>query len=182
MRSADKKMEIIRKTAEMLSSVEDSADVTTRNIAEKAGINPAMVNYYFGSKDGLLKAALSFMNGDRPEQNHDVDGTRKAMFDYLVRTCESSIQYARFGLNRDAAAFSKDVMEISSKLIEMKKTFDKNASKEDAAPIFKTVCFLMTASADPEGFAEYSGTDIRIKGQLRLLVSNQLDILLGDAL
>jgi len=182
MRPNEKKKEIIHKTVELLSSSDGAAELTTRRIAENAGINPAMVNYYFGSKDSLLKATLSFMNGDRTEQNHGTDGTRKAMFDYLVRMCESSIQYARFGLNGDAAAFSKDILEISLRLIDMKRTFGKNASKEDAAAIFKTVCFLMAASADPGGFAEFSGVDIRIKSQLRLLVSNQLDILLGDSL
>jgi hypothetical protein len=64
----------------------------------------------------------------------------------------------------------------------MRRAFGKTVSKEDAVLIFQTVCFLKTVSADPGGFAEYSGIDVRIKGQLRMLVSNQLDILLGDAL
>lgn len=34
--------------------------VTVRDIANKAGINIAAVNYYFGSKDNLLKEALTY--------------------------------------------------------------------------------------------------------------------------
>jgi hypothetical protein len=105
------------------------------------------------------------------------------MFDYLVRICESSIQYSRFGLSKDAASFSKNAFEASSRLITMKMLYDgKMPEAGDTISSFKMICFLMTASADPDGFAEHSGIDIRTKGQLRLLVSKQLDILLGDTL
>jgi len=184
MQSKEKMKEIIYKTAELLSSADSGTDITTRNIAENAGINPAMVNYYFGSKDNLLKEAFSAMEGDHPVGvPGDRDGSRKAMFDRLVKVCVTSIQYAKFGLSNNTASFSKDALETSAKLIEMKRLHDGAAPDEnDTDLIFKTVCFLMTASADPEGFAEYSGIDIRERSQLRLLVSKQLDIILGDAL
>ena len=184
MGSKDKKKEIVRMTAKLLSSADGAEEVTTRRIAENAGINPAMVNYYFGSKDGLLKEAISSMDGDRHAAlTHEQGGSRKSMFDYLVGLCESSVRYAGFGLIKDSASFSKDVIHASSRLIEMKTLHDGKAPEEgDAALCFKTVCFLMTASANPDGFAEYSGIDIRIKGQLRPLVSRELDILLGDTL
>lgn len=176
--------EIIRKTAELLSSAGSSSEMTTRRIAENAGINPAMVNYYFGSKDGLMKAAVAAMGGDRPpDETHEAGGSRKAMFDYLTGMCETSMRYADLGLRKDAASLSCDAFEASSKLLGMKSMHDgRMPEREDAVLIFKTVCFLMTASADPEGFAVYSGIDIRIKNQLRSLVSGQLDIMLGDAL
>ena len=37
------------------------ADVTTRAIAERAGVNNALIHYYFGTKDSLLIAAASTM-------------------------------------------------------------------------------------------------------------------------
>jgi AcrR family transcriptional regulator len=33
--------------------------VTVREVAERAGVRPALVNYYFGSKDGLLRAVIA---------------------------------------------------------------------------------------------------------------------------
>ena len=37
------------------------ADVTTRGIAERAGVNNALIHYYFGTKDDLLIEAASTM-------------------------------------------------------------------------------------------------------------------------
>ena len=176
--------EIVRKTAELLSTANDPAEITTRKIAENAEINPAMVNYYFGSKENLLREAVSFLEGDHPAVAPcDRDGWRKAMFDHLVKMCSDSILYAKLGLSTDTGTFSKDALRTSAELIEMKRLHDGTVPNEkDADAIFKAVCFLMTASADPEGFSEYSGIDIRDKNRLRLLVSKQLDLLLGNAL
>jgi AcrR family transcriptional regulator len=184
MRSNEKKRQIIHKTVEMLTAMEYSEEITTRSIAEHAGINPAMVNYYFGSKDHLLKSAIALMNGESfAEAPLDRTGSRKAMFDHLVRMCEVSTQFARYGFSKDAASFSKDALDSSSKLIEMKRLHDSFAYNDgDAIAIYKIVCFLMTAAEDPEKFAKYSDIDIRVKSQLRLLVSKQLDALLGDSL
>jgi len=184
MHTKNKIDEIIQKTVELLSAADNDTKITTRRIAENAGINPAMVNYYFGSKDNLLKEAVSAMEGyhhtDAPPGK---DTSRKAMFDYLVNICGTSMQYTKLGLSNDTAAFTKDVLRTSSKLIELKELHDGvTPDKKDADSIFKMVCFLMTVSSDPEGFAEYSGVDVRSKNQLRLFVSNQLDILLGDTL
>ena len=176
--------EIVRKTAELLSTANNPAEITTRKIAENAEINPAMVNYYFGSKENLLKEAVSFLEGDHPAASPgDREGWRKAMFDLLVKMCAISIRYNGIGLSTDTGTFSKDAVRISAKLIEMKRQHDgADPDEKDADTIFKTACFLLTASADPESFAEYSGIDIRDKNKLRMLVSKQLDLLLGDAL
>jgi len=184
MNSNEKMKEIVRKTAELLSSSNSSEDMTTRKIAENAGINPAMVNYYFGSKDNLLKASISAMEGILPtDVPLDRGSSRKAMFDHLVKICWIYVQYARLGLSRDTSSFTKDALEISAKLIGMKRLYDtKDLDENGADSVFRIVCYLMTASADPEGFERYSGIDIRSKNQLRLLISKQLDILLGDAL
>jgi len=178
----EKKAEIIRRTAEMLSA--SAARVTTRGIADNAGINPAMVNYYFGSKANLLREAVSAMGEGRPT---DVSGgessPRKAMFDRLVRMCETNMRYARLGMEIDIVSFSGEILKESLALIEMKGHYGaEGPDKDDAVAVFKTVCFLMAASLDPEGLAECTGIDIRTKSGLRTLVSGQLDAMLGEAL
>jgi AcrR family transcriptional regulator len=44
--------------AERLFAVQGFAGVTVRAIADAAGVNPAMIHYYFGDKQGLHQAVL----------------------------------------------------------------------------------------------------------------------------
>ncbi|MCL2333438.1 MAG: TetR/AcrR family transcriptional regulator [Candidatus Methanoplasma sp.] len=183
MHVEEKKKEIVMRTANLVSSTE-GREITTRRIAENAGINPAMVNYYFGSKGNLLKLVMSAMTRDHiSDAPLSPEISRKTLFDQLVGICETSMQYARFGISRDTETFSRDVLEYSRKIVEMKKRLSRKTNDvEDKISIFRTLCFLMMISEDPEGFASYSGIDVRDKSQLRVLVSEQLDILLGEAL
>jgi len=178
-----KKREIVIKTIELIHSSEGK-EITTRRIAQHAQINPAMVNYYFGSKDNLLKAAISAINKDNPlEITISHEGTRKAMFNHLLGMCETSLQYSKLGMGRDAVSLASDAMGTSTRITEMKKLYDGNTSTgQDKNSVLRAVSFLLTTTADPEGFASFSGIDVRIKSQLKVLISEQLDILLGESL
>src|SRR6187549_1267760 len=51
----DKQVQIME-TAEILFAEKGFNGTSVRDIAEKAGVNLAMISYYFGSKDKLLEA------------------------------------------------------------------------------------------------------------------------------
>ncbi len=59
-KDGDTKRKIL-KTAEMLIGNESVCSITTRRIAEEADVNPAALNYHFGSKKELIDLALSQM-------------------------------------------------------------------------------------------------------------------------
>ncbi|MXV49625.1 TetR family transcriptional regulator [Pedobacter sp. HMF7647] len=54
----DKKKEAILDAAELLFSQFGYEGASTRLIASEAGVNMAMLSYYFGSKDGVYKAVI----------------------------------------------------------------------------------------------------------------------------
>jgi AcrR family transcriptional regulator len=56
--SSDKKQTILD-TAEKLFAQYGYDPTSTREIAEKSGVNVAMISYYFGSKENLLKAIIT---------------------------------------------------------------------------------------------------------------------------
>lgn len=51
------------RAARELMAEKGSPRVTVREVAERAGVQPALVNYYFGSKGGLLRAVASLVAG-----------------------------------------------------------------------------------------------------------------------
>ena len=57
MIKTDKKEHILS-AAEQVFAAHGYEGASTRHIAGEAGVNMAMLNYYFGSKDGLFKAVL----------------------------------------------------------------------------------------------------------------------------
>lgn len=59
----EKQIQIIN-TAERLFALKGYDGTSVRDIAEEAGINLAMISYYFGSKEGLIKAVFEERTND----------------------------------------------------------------------------------------------------------------------
>ena len=57
---------LVRAAGELLSEVGPRA-TTVRAVAARAGVNHGLVHYYFGNKDGLLRAAMVRLVGDHAE-------------------------------------------------------------------------------------------------------------------
>ncbi len=55
MSYSEKQLQIIR-TAEKLFACKGYDGTSVRDIAEEAGVNVAMISYYFGSKEKLMQA------------------------------------------------------------------------------------------------------------------------------
>jgi AcrR family transcriptional regulator len=63
MAFSEKQLGIIR-TAESLFAQKGYDGTSVRDIAEAAGVNIAMISYYFGSKEGLIKALFEERTAD----------------------------------------------------------------------------------------------------------------------
>jgi AcrR family transcriptional regulator len=87
MKYSDKQMQIME-TAETLFAEKGFNGTSVRDIADKAGVNLAMISYYFGSKDKLLEALFSYRG------------------EYIKLTLESMIQ------NKDLSSWEKMNMLI----------------------------------------------------------------------
>ena len=63
MNLSDKQIQII-KTAELLFAERGFDGTSVRDIAHEAGVNIAMISYYFGSKEKLMEALLEWRVGE----------------------------------------------------------------------------------------------------------------------
>ena len=75
--ASDKKEKILESAIALLKECDDVKEVTTRRIAERAAVNPAMINYYYGPKDDLLVESLKrILAGFLTEQDIEYDRIR----------------------------------------------------------------------------------------------------------
>ena len=71
-RDADKTVQALLDAAEkLMSECSDPSEVTARAITAEAGVNLAMINYFFGSREGLLFEVFTRLQNEAMER----DGT-----------------------------------------------------------------------------------------------------------
>ena len=182
MGSEEKKERMISVVLEMIKDNRMN-ELTSRKIAEYANVNPAMINYHFGSKSGLIEKALS-----QTSSYHLVNpilstkDPRKAIFDILLHMCECSLLgYATYLLSTTHPMRGDRIYEdVESYLM---KYFKGTKDQKDCFTMAcRIVGGLMSITSDPELFFEKTGIDLNIKSDLRSFVSNELDILFENPL
>jgi AcrR family transcriptional regulator len=181
-----KRDEIILKTQKLLMTFDDPNEATTRAIAENAGINQAMVNYYFGSKDELLKAAIHKMMGEGTEQilRTGTGNPRKVMFDFLSDMCDKMNMYRKYSRLYVPDVLLEDKITMPLPLVPVLKEYFGNRKEDKICRLmaYQIVSILQLIMYRPDGFAKYSGIDVRNRNELRDIISSQLDIILGEVL
>ena len=64
MDNTEAKKRILETVVSAMQENQDIGKLTNRQIAEKAGVNSALINYYFKSKDNLLIEAVNICMGN----------------------------------------------------------------------------------------------------------------------
>lgn len=84
---ADKKASIME-AAEKLFSELGYEGASTRQIAKEAGANMAMINYYFGSKEGVFMEIMGQRVQDFKHQLHTIKATEVSVMEKLLLVVE----------------------------------------------------------------------------------------------
>ncbi|UZT98638.1 TetR/AcrR family transcriptional regulator [Chryseobacterium fluminis] len=93
----DQTQELIKETAKNLFFVKGKFDATTQEIADEAGVNRTLINYYFRSRDNLIQ--IIFDEAQKVEQekskviqNSDLPFKEK-MSQFIEHSLSTSLQY-----------------------------------------------------------------------------------------
>ena len=81
--------EALLEAAQELMAERGLPRVTVREVAERAGLQPALVNYYFGGKEELLQAVVDRVAGRllaRAAERADSDGTPRERLRAMLRS------------------------------------------------------------------------------------------------
>ena len=91
------KDKIFQAAMELVSEGKNDQQITTRAIASKAGVNLALVNYYYQSKENLLSQVVGTMMGDIIEQSNQINpiGTdaQTKLRNMLFATADAAFKY-----------------------------------------------------------------------------------------
>lgn len=87
MEKTDKKASILQAAEKLFAELGYEA-TSTRNIAKEAGANMAMINYYFGSKEGVFMEIMSKRIADFNAQLTSINQDKLSGMEKLVKVIE----------------------------------------------------------------------------------------------
>lgn len=91
------KEKIFQATMELVAEGKTDQQITNREIASKAGVNLALVNYYYQSKENLLSQVVGTMMGDIIEQfnhnSHTNEDAQTLLRNMLLATADAAFKY-----------------------------------------------------------------------------------------
>jgi len=94
---ASAKDKIFQAAMELVTEGKNDQQITTREIASKAGVNLALVNYYYQSKENLLSQVVGTMMGDIIEQSNQNSQTgndaQTKLRNMLLVTADAAFKY-----------------------------------------------------------------------------------------
>jgi len=96
----DAKEQILDATVALLSDTNDPSGITVRDIAAAAGVQIAMINYYFGSKDELLYQAVGVLRNKMAGDWLSIKSKKMSAYmrfrEMLIALCGMSVKYSRY--------------------------------------------------------------------------------------
>lgn len=97
---ANVKDQILDAVIELIDEVDLIERITSRKIAEKAGVNLALINYYYQSKDNLINQAVSYkmelITRQMSNAYSDVDSPYQQLIGLLLSSADLSFKYNKF--------------------------------------------------------------------------------------
>lgn len=94
---ANAKEKIFQAALELVAEGKNDQQITTREIASKAGVNLALVNYYYQTKENLLSQVVGTMMSDIIEQSnqnsHIGADAQTRLRNMLLATADAAFKY-----------------------------------------------------------------------------------------
>lgn len=179
------KEELISAAYELLLNAAQPEKITSRQIAEKAGVNLALVNYYFESKDQLLRLAAGKIIEDsadslRPETNSTIP-PRQRLEEMLFQLCEAVVRFEHFTKVYIPYLLLQDEILTPYYLVPILKECFGTAKTETECKIiaYQITVFFQLAFLRGDAFYKYTGLNLHDVKVRKQLIQMQLNLFLG---
>ncbi|MCL4377596.1 MAG: TetR/AcrR family transcriptional regulator [Actinobacteria bacterium] len=178
------KQKIYQATLELIISGKDPGRITTRQIAVKAGVNLALVNYYYQSKENLLSQVVGTMMGSIISQTIQNDGiqtdAKSRLRNILITTADAAFRHynlCKIALSIELKNGCKNSCDMVMPLL---KEIFKGYSESDLNMIaLQLMLPFHHFFLEPEIYNVYLNTDFFDEKQRRQKINQMIDCILA---
>ncbi len=171
---------------ELLESVEKPEEITSRQIAARAGTNAAMINYYFGSKEQLItKAVGEILDFSAYIFHTPMDPSippKEKLRTVLKQICAVVIRYRRYTRVYVPHILLENAIDLPFYVLpHIRDHFCGKRSETDCRIIaYQMVSFLQLAYYRAEDFFVYTGMNLSYEEACDELIDRELDIFMPE--
>lgn len=182
------KEKLIDATFSLMEEMEDPFNVTSRQIAERAGTKPSMINYCFGSRENLIYATfqkeyMSFLNETEVASLLASDLTPRELLKklhFIVAKC--LVENPKFTKAITGhVLFNRDLSKESFSYPYVKKHYAGRRTDEECKLIAYELSSMMQLIVyRKDDIKESFGIDLDDEKELKKYIDMRVDLLLGD--
>ena len=182
------KEKLIDATFSLMEEMEDPFNVTSRQIAERAGTKPSMINYCFGSRENLIYATfqkeyMSFLNETEVASLLASDLTPRELLKklhFIVAKC--LVENPKFTKAITGhVLFNRDLSKESFSFPYVKKHYAGRRTDEECKLIAYELSSMMQLIVyRKDDIKESFGINLDDEKELKKYIDMRVDLLLGD--
>ncbi len=162
--------------------------ITSRQIAARAGVNVAMINYYFGSKDALLSQAVGeilsigaelFQSPPNPSAP-----PKERLRQILGEICQLVLKYQQYTKILVPHLLMEEEINLPQYVLpEIREHFGACKSEIDCRVIaYEMISFLQLAFYRSEAFLRYTGINLSEESACSMLIDWELNQFLPEVI
>lgn len=180
------KEKIFQAVLELIAKEDDIANITTRQIAEKANVNLALINYHYGSKENLLSQVAEIKMGNIINQVLEYNSSDENAAARLKKLLNAAADFSfkhneifRISVTGELKEGCKNtcalVMPLLKEILTNKSESDlKIVALQLMLPFHYVVLY-------PEKYKDYLNTDFFDKQQRTQMINKMTDSILSAA-
>ena len=180
------KDKLIEAAFNLMEEADDPLNVTSRQIADRAGTKPSMINYCFGSRENLLYATfqkqyLGFLDGDEVSRLIASDLPPKELLKklhFIVAKCLVTNPKFTKAITGHVL-FSRDLGKESFSFPYVKKHYaGRKTDKECRLIAYELSAMMQLIIYRKDDIRECFGIDLDNERQLKKYINMRIDLLL----
>lgn len=177
---------LIDAAKELLESSERPEELTSRQIAARAGSNAAMINYYFGSKEQLITKAvgeiLDFSSDIFRSPADPSDPPKEKLRKILKQICAVVLRYRRYTRVYVPHILLENEIDLPFYILpHIRNHFCGERSETECRIIaYQMVSFLQLVFYRAEDFLGYTGINLSYEEACDELIDLELNILMPE--